>query len=182
METRKMQFWACLWVAFFIISFTSCEEDHDTSKNDEIYGSWKISLLMTDNENLNKTLPTLLPLAGINLSEATVLFNTDANVKISVPATGGAIDKESRYNFDGKQLALTLEDIGGIPVNAFEVPSYTSQEMTLFRTISPLEMKVLMAVLKDKNETVAALLESLFGDSLTNGLTLTVKLAKSGDL
>ncbi|WP_080903854.1 hypothetical protein [Parabacteroides sp. Marseille-P3160] len=163
------------------ILLASCEDEKESSKNDEILGSWKVSAFMTDNDNLNGLLPVILSQAGVNLPGTIIQFNPEFKAKVSVPTAEGALEKETRYNFNGEQLAFTIEEIGGLPVNAFDVPSYSSQEMTLVRNISSLEIKAMLELLKAKNELLATTLKTLLGESLEKGLKITITIVKTGE-
>lgn len=170
-------------VAVSVSLFTGCsDDDEDSSKNTEIFGNWKITSLATDSEKLNSLLPLMLSGGGIDLYNSTVVFNSDSNVKLTIPATGGAIEEETKYNFNGTQLALSIKILDGLGINAFDVPSYTEQVIVLSRHLTKTELKLLITLVKASDATMGATLEALLESVMESGVTLTINLTKVSEL
>lgn len=158
---------------------SSCDDDKDDlkAKQEMIVGTWKISSISTDNDQLNSLLP-MLPTMGIQIMNSTFLFGEDGTSLFNITLTAtDKIEVPAKYNFDGKQLAFAL-DVLPIPFNAFDVPSITEKNVQLNTQIPASILGIAMEAITKKQPELAAKLQQVLGTSLENGLNITLNLNK----
>lgn len=177
---KKMYSWGMLFLSLMLlVVLPACsDDDDDEQQQTQLVGKWKLAEFTTDNQNLNATIPLLLAQQGIELSQATFTFGTDEVLQIDIPRSEGeAIQVHAAYAYKNNQLALRFDDLP-IPFNAFNVNNLTDSQMTLQNKFSALILKAAIKLLETTNPEVVSIVEALLGDSLTNGLDVTIRLTK----